>query len=302
VNISRREFLKATGLTAAALGLNLSGLPGIREAMAAEGGPRVVWLQGQSCTGCSVSFLNSIYYTTVDDLLVNTLDVDYHPNLMAAPGHDAVAAAEAARQAGGYVLVVEGAIPTGDAGRYAYLWDGKTVLDGVREYAERAAYIMAVGTCACYGGLVAGAPNPTTAQGLRSVLPGRTIVNVPGCPVHPDWLVGTVAYILQNGRAPALDANGRPLDYFRRAVHENCPLKGTEEVDTLGQYGCLKEIGCRGPTTRADCNWRKWNSPGQGQVGVNWCAQAGAPCHGCTEPTFPDGMSPFFDLHDAGGD
>jgi hydrogenase small subunit len=300
-DVSRREFVVASGAIAAAFGLSISGLLG-PEAEGAVGAAQVVWLQGQACTGCSVSLLNSIYYMTPDKLLVDTIDLAYHPNLMAASGSTAVSAAKAAYDKGGYILVVEGAIPTGASGKYCKVWDGMTMLKAVRTYAPRAAGILAVGTCASYGGIPAAAPRPTLAKSVKAIVGTRPVVNIPGCPSHPDWIIGTVAYMLANGRPPALDSIGRPRQYFPVTVHSRCPYIGTDEIEQFGQRGCLIEIGCRGPETFCDCPDRKWNSAAQGAVGVNWCVQAGSPCHGCTQPNFPDGMTPFFKEEEEGDD
>ncbi len=327
--LSRRDFLKGASAVGGALAVATAGLWRLPKAMASTTGQDVVWLQGAACTGCSVSLLNSIYYATIDKLLINTLDLKYHPNLMAAAGDTAVAAAEAARTAGGYVLVVEGAIPTGDSGKFCYVWPGKTAAQALQDYAANAALIVAVGTCAAFGGVsgatVDGAANPTGAQGISALLPGKTVVNIPGCPAHPDWIVGTVAYVLTNGKAPPLDANNRPTDFFGSLVHDNCPnrpmfntnyapwmsmalgqacLACHSNTDTsvpdprhLGMTGCLFALGCKGPRTYADCPIRKWNGGAASTPGVNWCIGAKSPCHGCTEPDFPDGKSPFFVLN-----
>lgn len=298
MTLSRRDFLKATSALGAALGLN--AVLGVEEALGAEGGQSVVWLQAQGCSGCSVSLLNSIYYATADDLLVNTLDLNYHPTVMAAAGSRAVAAAMAAKGEKDYVLIVEGAVPTGADGKYCYLWSGLTALKGVRDFAENAALVIAVGTCSAYGGVVGGKPNPTRVRPLRHILNGKQIINIPGCPAHPDWIVGTIAYVLANGKAPKLDGLDRPEDYFGQPVHEQCPRKNMDKARALGESGCLNRIGCRGQHTRADCPTRKWNSGAGGEFGVNWCVQAGSPCQGCTEPQFPDSMSPFYQHLDEG--
>jgi len=304
MEISRRDFLKASAAIAAALGLTASGLVKLQKVMAAESGQAVVWLQGQGCTGCSTSLLNSIYYTTIDDLLLNTIDLDYHPTVMAAAGNLAVSAAEAAYNKGGYVLVVEGAIPTAEGGRYCYLWPGMTALDGVRTFSRKAAFVLAVGTCAAYGGIPGGRPNPTRAKGVSEVIGGDRVINIPGCPAHPDWIVGTIAYLLANGAAPRLDSDGRPRDYYQYTIHSNCPnrQKFNERgifAKELSELACLHKLGCNGQQTNADCPMRKWNSPGQGEYGVNWCIGARNPCQGCTEPGFPDSMSPFYTLEEA---
>ena len=175
MNLSRREFLKAAA-AATVLTVELSK---VEKAVAGNGDTPVIWLQGSGCTGCSVSFLNSIYYATVDDLLLNTLSVEYHPNVSAAAGDFAISAASLARPSTaeiaqisrewlgnsdlqmdlnadgnntdwldyalmakrGYVLVVEGAIPTGSGG---------LVLHGRHEYdnACRTAEIQPI--CRCY--------------------------------------------------------------------------------------------------------------------------------------------------------
>jgi hydrogenase small subunit len=297
MRLDRRDFLKASAALGGALTLKSAGL--LPDAMAATGpdAPPVVWLQGQSCTGCSVSFLNSIYYTTAEDLLLNQLDVKFQSNVMAAAGDLAVEAATSAQVAGGYVLILEGSIPFGDNGEFCHLWENTSMVDAVQQFAPGAAAIIALGTCAAYGGIIAGTPNPTDTLGVKDALAAlginKPIINIPGCPMHPDWLVGTVATLL-NGQMPTLDEWGRPIQYYPEKIHDNCPMKPLAKVFQLGQVGCMKEIGCKGPKTWADCHYRKWNSGAAGQYGQEWCIGAGNPCLGCTEPKFPDGMSPFY--------
>ena len=296
---SRRDFLKASSLIATAMGLQATGIFKFDEALALEaanGGVPVIWLQGQACTGCSVSLLNSIYLMTAAELLTTALDLDYHSTVMAAAGSTAMAAAEEAYRKGGYVLILEGAIPTANNGTYAYVWPGMTIQRAIARYTQRAAYIIGVGTCASYGGMAAGAPNPTGATGLAASYNGKTVIKIPGCPIHPDWLVGTVASLLA-GTVPALDSNGRPTAYYGHSVHRQCPLdpaNGTTESRALGIGGCQYQLGCRGPWTMADCPSRRWNSAAKGVAGATFCTTSGGPCTGCTEPNFPDGMSPFY--------
>lgn len=302
MSITRRDFLKYCVAASGALGLQASGLLRLQEVLAAEGGAPVVWLQAQGCSGCSVSLLNSIHYTTIDDLLLNTLDLEFHSTVMAAAGDLAISAAEAAYAQPGYVLVVEGAIPRAHGGAYCYLWPGMTALDAVHTFAQRASFVLAVGTCAAYGGIPGGAPNPTGATGVAEVLSGQcAVVNIPGCPAHPDWIVGTIAHILVEGKAPKTDSLGRPRDYFQHTVHSRCPNKKRYSdmglfAPELGQEGCLQHLGCSGQAASADCPDRMWNSPAQGAAGVNWCVGARNPCQGCTESDFPDGRSPFYTL------
>lgn len=303
MRLDRRDFLKASAVLGGAMTLKSTGL--LPEAMAATGpdAPPVIWLQGQSCTGCSVSFLNSIYYTTADDLLLNQLDVRFQSNVMAAAGDLAVD--KAVSTPPGYVLILEGAIPFGANGEYCHLWENTSMVDALQQFAPNAGVIIALGTCACYGGMYAARPNPTDTMGVKDALArlgiNKSVINIPGCPAHPDWLVGTVAALL-NGYMPTLDSQGRPLQYYpSQTFHEDCPLKEREEVHQLGQVGCLQELGCKGKFAHADCHYRRWNSGAPGQYGQEWCIGAGSPCIACTEPSFPDGMSPFYGGSSEGG-
>jgi hydrogenase small subunit len=222
--------------------------------------------------------------------------------------------------------MVEGAVPTGSAGKFCTIHGTTTIAQAVKTYAAKASYIVAVGTCACYGGMVAGKPNPTTAAGLANTIGTKKVIKIPGCPVHPDWVVGTIAYILANKAAPPLDSYNRPTQFFGNLVHSACPYmaqytstfarghhhptpclschtNGDSRVPnpkTLGTIGCRYALGCKGPVTHADCPTRKWNSPAANTTGTSWCNQVGSPCIGCTEPTFPDGMSPFYKLSGSG--
>jgi NiFe hydrogenase small subunit HydA len=280
--LSRRDFLKATSALAAAFGLRTTDLWA-----AGDAPPTVVWLQGQSCSGCSMSLLNYIgSLGTIDKVLLGRLRLAYHSTLMAAAGSTAKAVAEAARETGGYILAVEGGIPQKDGGRYCELWPGTTVLDGVRQFAPRAKYILGVGTCGAFGGIAAASPNPTGAAGVSAVLGSACadrIYNIPGCAAHPDWIVGTVAALI-SGNPPAVDRHRRPRTYYGRKLHD-CQYEDTRK--------CLKRSGCKGSITYSDCSRRKWNAGSKDTAGVNWCLQAGSPCLGCTEPSFPDGMMPF---------
>jgi hydrogenase small subunit len=204
---------------------------------------------------------------------------------------------------GSYVLVVDGAIPTAAGGVYCVMGEqaGKPVSieDRFVELARGALAILAVGTCAAFGGIPAAAPNPTGCQPLKKVLDARGIkkplVNIPGCPPHPDWFVGTVASIILNGlpKADELDDNLRPLAFYGKLIHENCPRRAYFDegkfAKKFGDDGCLYELGCKGPITYADCPLRRWNN------GTNWVIGAGAPCNGCTQPEFPDLMAPFYE-------
>ncbi|GAB4273319.1 MAG: hypothetical protein Kow0092_28660 [Deferrisomatales bacterium] len=298
MSISRRDFLRYSALSGAALGLPASVLVKLEEAYAAggEGLPTVVWLNGANCTGCTVSLANLVGSqgpTDLADLLINYISLDFHPNLMAAAGDLAVQHLKEAT-AGDFVLVVDGGVPTAFNGHTCLLWceGGRdvTALEAVQDLAPRALATLCVGTCASFGGIPAGNPNPTGILSVADATGGSTI-NIPGCPAHPDWIVWTVAQLLV-GTVPTLDDRGRPAALFQgddNIIHKRCPRKGTGEVKDFGIDGhCLKELGCKGPSTHGDCMRRLWNN------GTNWCIGANALCIGCTDPGFPDKLSPFF--------
>ncbi len=292
MKITRREFLKICGTSAVALGLNAIDLGRLKEVLANPNGPTVIWVQGSACTGCSVSFLNRISTSaplTAADLLINSVNLAYHPNLMALAGDSAVAEIEKVNSKGGYILAVEGGVPTNFGGSACWAWSKNqdvTFKQAVLYLSTNAAAILCVGTCASFGGIPAAPPNPAGVKSVQAVT-GKTTINIAGCPAHPDWIVWVVAQLLL-GKAITLDSYGRPRTLFNRTVHDQCPREESDEARTFGiDRRCLRELGCRGPETRANCPRVLWNG------GANWCIDANAPCLGCTNPNFPD-PQPFY--------
>ena len=291
MKVSRRDFLKFCGISAATLGLSATDIMRLKEVLAHPNGPPVIWLQGSACTGCSVSFLNRISTTaplTVADLLTSpthSINLIYHPNLMGVAGDPVVDELEKAYSRGGYVLAVEGGVPTKFGGGACLAWSHNgqdvTFQQAVLDLSSRAAAVLSVGTCSSFGGIPAAPPNPTGVKSVKAFT-GKTTINIAGCPPHPDWIVWVVVQLLLN-KSIFLDSRGRPQKLFSRTVHDVCPRKETDEAKYFGvDRRCLKELGCRGPETKANCPQVLWNG------GVNWCIDANAPCLGCTNPNFPD--------------
>lgn len=267
----------------------------------------VVWLQLSGCSGCSVSLLNTrdpdARNVVLDELIpgrhVNLL---YHPTIMAGAGEPVMEVTEQERLPEGFVLVAEGAVPVGADGLYGAVGeiDGRelTMTEKTKTLATRASAILAVGTCAAFGGVSAASPNPGAAIGIMDFCEREGIdtlvVNIPGCPPHPDWMTGTIAAVLMGKLTPDdLDDLHRPLMFYGQLVHENCPRRADFDAGKFaerpGDAGCLYMVGCKGPETYADCWLRMWNS------GTNWCIGARSPCHGCTEPCFPDEYGPLYE-------
>ena len=221
---------------------------------------------------------------TVEDALLEVVILGYHPTLMAATGELAQAAAEAIYNEGSYLLVIEGGIPTGLGGGCCPTWtaDGQELsfADALRRFAAKAAVVMCVGTCACWGGVAASAPNPAGVQGAGAVT-GLTTLNIPGCPAHPDWIVWGLSHLLDQATIE-LDAYGRPFELFNQRLHDRCPRLVSEEATSYGvDQSCVRKLGCRGQMCWAPCPATLWNHK------ASWCLDANAPCLGCTEPDFP---------------
>jgi len=269
----------------------------------------VVWLQGAGCTGCSVSVLNAVS-PKIQNLLLDEvvpghqLNLIFHATIMGGQGEPVIEVLKDTEKdrKGGYILVVEGAIPTAQEGLYGSIGerDGKhlTIEKSVAELGANALLTIAIGTCAAYGGIPAAKPNPTNCKGVKELFAekgiGTTVVNLPGCPLHPEWFTGTVSVILFSGLdAVQLDNVGRPKLFYGQLIHENCPRRADFDkgkfAEKLGDAGCLYKLGCKGHYTNADCAIRQWNN------GVSWCIKAGSPCLGCVEPEFPDGTSPMYE-------
>lgn len=270
----------------------------------------LVWLPASACTGCSVSLLNSndpsIKNILIDQIIPGVhINLRFHPTIMAGSGEQIIQALEntVVEKKGSYILVVDGSIPMAGDGQFCVMGERNgqpvTIATRLEELAQNCLAVLAMGTCAAFGGIPAATPNPTNCQPVQKVLKDRGIdkplINIPGCPPHPDWFVGTVANILLNGLPTAndLDDNLRPLAFYGRLIHENCPRRAYFDEGKFAkkpsEEGCLYELGCKGPITYADCPLRRWNN------GTNWVIGAGAPCNGCTQPEFPDLTSPFYE-------
>jgi hydrogenase small subunit len=164
LQMPRREFLQFCATVAATLGLPAGAEAAVAKAVEAAKRPSVIWLHFQECTGCSESLLRA-EHPTLEKLILDVISLDYHETLMAAAGHQAEAARKAAMKAnkGKYVLVVEGAIPTKANGIYCKI-GGHTAIDLLKECAADAAAVIAIGSCASWGGMPSTIPSISGAD------------------------------------------------------------------------------------------------------------------------------------------
>lgn len=282
------------------------------------------WIAGGSCDGCSIAAVGATS-PSVEDLLRGVLPgvpkvVLHHPVLSVVAGEEFIKPFRLAAKGelgAPFVVICEGSIMderiAASTGGY---WSGLGAdedEDGnpqpipssswVSRMSEHAAAVVAVGTCATWGGVPAAAGNPTDAEGVmdflgedyRSAL-GLPVVNLPGCAPQGDNITETIAAVLLFlhglGPLPEFDELGRPSWLFGETVHRGCTRAGFYEEGTFAEeYGdkeCLVEIGCWGPVVQCNINKRGALN------GMGGCMNVGAPCIGCTMPGFPDSFAPFY--------
>jgi len=249
--------------------------------------PPVIWLEFQSCTGCTETLLRA-NRPTVAELVLDVLSLNYSETIMAPAGTAAEKSLHDTIHEGGYITVVEGAIPTGDDGVYCCI-GGRTALDILKEAAANTVAIITVGACAFYGGWPSTTPNPTGAKGVKDIISGVPIINLPGCPPNADNITATVVHYLTFKELPATDDLGRPLFAHGRRIHDNCERRGHfdagEFVEAWGDEGhrkgwCLYKMGCKGPIAFMNCPTIRWNE------GTSWPVGAGHGCIACGAPQF----------------
>ena len=290
--VSRRGFLKFCAATASMMALPPSMVPAIAAALEKARRPSVIWLSFQECTGCTESLTRS-HNPTVEGLIFDAISLDYHHTLQVASGDAAEAAREAAmhENAGKYLVVVDGSIPGPNSNPGFSTIAGHSNYDMLMETVKGAAAIIAVGTCAAFGGLPKANPNPTGAVAIQTVVKDKPIINVPGCPPIPTVITGVLAHFLTFGKLPELDAFGRPMAFYGQSIHDRCYRRPFYDkglfAETFDDEGackgwCLYRLGCKGPMTYNACATMKWNQ------GVSWPVESGHGCLGCSEPDFWD--------------
>ena len=322
--VSRRGFMKLCGTLAVAAGLSQAAAPKVAQALESSviGATKgnlypVIWIEGASCTGCTESFAQ-VETPDVASVVLELVSLNFSDTLSAAAGDSAELAKTQTIEAGNYIVVVEGAITQGwdgNACRFGNKADGSdsmTCCEQFEEAAQNASAIVALGSCAVNGGWMGAEPNIANATGVQGYLKKmgleKTVVNVPGCPANPEWLVSVLVEVLMlDGKTLELTDEAKPSGIFGQTIHDNCERRGHfENGEFVYQFGskeealgyCLYPLGCRGPQTHSNCSVVMWNNR------RSWCVQAGSPCLGCCEanPNDPghnwvELNTPFYQRH-----
>ena len=301
--LTRRNFMKLVAAMGATAFLSTYEGEIVRAIEEVKDYWHICWLNGASCSGCTISFAQVSHPDLIQiftEITVGNSGLpialpDYMETIDPASGTLAEELKERWKNGskGKRILVVEGAVQ----GEGFCTIAGKDFSYHVADAAKVADHIIAVGQCATFGGIPSANPNPTNAKGvsdfLREIGLNKTVINIPCCPVNGEHVVIALSALIM-GVVPELDKYGRPKIFFGKNMHEElCPYRPYYDrgkfIEIPGEgEGCRYKLGCKGPVTWTDCPLRKWNS------GTSYCVEAGAPCVGCSEPGWPDKFSPFY--------
>ncbi len=272
-----------------------------------EGGAKtLLWLQSGGCGGCTLSMLCAESPDLLTSLAAGGIELLWHPSLSEASGREAIGILEdiLAGKTKLDILCLEGSVirgPNGTGKFHILAGTGRPVMQWLSDLAPHADYVAAVGSCAAFGGITAAGGNPSQACGLshdgtikggllgldfrsRAGLP---VINIAGCPTHPNWVVETLLQIAMGDFSEDdMDDWGRPRSYADHLVHHGCPRNEFYEFKAsameLSDLGCMMEhLGCKGTQAHADCNTRLWNGSGS-------CLRGGYACINCTAPGFEE--------------
>ena len=271
----------------------------------------ILWLQASGCGGCTMSLLCAESPGAFEALEGAGLRLLWHPALSVETGGEVrgILAAIEAQETPLDILCIEGAIARGPrgTGRFQMVPGlGLSMMDAVLRLVPLARHLVAVGSCAAFGGMTSAGGNPSDAVGLQfegthpggllaPEIRGRAglpVVNIAGCPTHPGWVIETLMLLAAGTlHAGDLDRFGRPRFYADHLVHHGCPKNEYYEYKASarapGEIGCMMEhLGCIGTQAVGDCNIRPWNGGGS-------CTSAGTACIACTAPEFEEPRHPY---------
>lgn len=273
----------------------------------------LLWLQSGGCGGCSLSLLCAEGPDLITGLEAAGIEVLWHPSLSLETGVEFIDILN--RILSGEqrldILCLEGSAmcgPNGTGKFHMLAGTGRPMIDWIKDLSVHANHVVAVGSCAAFGGITAAADNEVEAIGLaydgkepggllgsdfRSAS-GLPVVNIAGCPTHPNWVLETLMSLAFGSFTDAqMDDLERPRSYTDHLVHHGCPRNEFYEFKASAEQpsdlGCMMEhMGCLGTQARADCNTRLWNGSGS-------CLRGGYACINCTAPKFEEPGHPFME-------
>ncbi len=242
--------------------------------------PTVVWFQAVTCNGNTHSLLCS--NSNRLELFLNSFELLYHPSLTVDINLEDILNLDSIDY-----LLIEGALT--DNTNFFQI-SNESVKKNLNNLASKSKFIVAVGSCASYGGIHAQFELNDDLCGVSDAITPNMklhhpIINLTGCPVHPEWILQTLFTLKKDGKI-MLDDEHRPIEIYCHLAHHGCTrndyFEWKVEADSFGlKEGCLfYDLGCRGPMTHSNCNRVLWND-------VNTKTRAGMPCIGCTEFDFP---------------
>ena len=266
----------------------------------------LLWLQSGGCGGCTLSLLCAEGPGLLTSLKSAGINVLWHPSLSEESGCDFIAILEAiiAGDVKLDILCLEGSVvrgPNNSGGFHMLAGTGRPMMDWLKQLAPLAHSVVAVGSCAAFGGITAAGNNHVDACGLNfesdqpggllggdfKSISGLPVINIAGCPTHPNWVLETLmAIAFDLFDQSQMDKFGRPRSYADHLVHHGCPRNEYYEYKASAEQpsdlGCMMEhLGCKGTQAHADCNTRLWNGSGS-------CLRGGHPCINCTAPGFEE--------------
>jgi len=266
----------------------------------------MLWLQSGGCGGCTLSMLNAESPDVLTSFEAAGIHVLWHPSLSLETGQTVIDILQGVVDGDIVldILCLEGSVVRGpnNTGKFHMLaGTGEPMMNWIEKLSAKAEHVVAVGTCAAYGGITAGGGNPSDACGLQydgekeggflgksfTSQSGMGVVNIAGCPTHPNWVIETLAQIaLGDFSSDSMDSLGRPRSYADQLVHHGCSRNEFYEfkasAEKPGDLGCMMEnMGCVGTQAHADCNTRPWNGEGS-------CIRGGYACINCTAPKFEE--------------
>lgn len=272
----------------------------------------LIWLQGGGCGGDSMALLGMESPSLCELMELNDIELLWHPSFSNRSPLESGRLIEAILSGDQPldILCFEGAAIRGPGGTGMYdTHRGRPKKDLIAGLARRSRFVVAVGTCASYGGI--GADGDIEATGLQfhkhtkggflgeefTAASGLPVINLPGCPCHCEAVAGTLTSLVSSWSLPMNEYNS-PLQWYGLLVHQGCLRNEYHEYrveeDDFGKRGCLFfHMGCRGPLTFGPCNKLLWN-------GRSSKTSAGIPCFGCTQPDFPQPY-PFFQTRNIKG-